>query len=108
MRCILLREAQVGMTLAADTINAQHMLLLKKDAVLTEKNLRMLKSWGVETVHIVHAEGPKQAAAGMDDMGGNPEAAFASRFGSTTENPIMAEICRIASGIVNERTRQTR
>jgi hypothetical protein len=49
---ILLKEAQPGMSLAADALNAQQMLLLKKGVLLTEKNLRILKSWGVETISV--------------------------------------------------------
>ena len=48
MRRIQLKEAQVDMILAADIDNAQQMLLLKKGTCLTAKNLRMLKSWGID------------------------------------------------------------
>ena len=48
MRPILLKDACAGMSLAADAVNGQQMLLLKKGTALTEKSLQMLKSWGVE------------------------------------------------------------
>lgn len=108
MRRISLKEARIGMTLEADVVNAQKMLLLKKGAILSGKNLRMLKSWGVETLPIKRSEGENADTLDIKDNGSGPEEVVASRFGNTTDNPVMAEIRRIASAIVNERTRSAR
>ena len=100
-------KAQAGMTLAKDAVNAQQMLLLKKGSVLSEKSLRMLKSWGVEVICI--------QASDADDPDSNrsPSAhtdiadEMAVRFGDTIENPVMAEICKAAIEIVHQRTQNT-
>jgi len=108
MRRILLKEAGIGMSLAVDAVNTQQMLLLKKGVLLTENNLRMLKSWGVETIAVEdsnpeNTEATSPPAKNSDDI----EHAILSQFGDTTDNPIMAEICCVAAGIVHERSRTT-
>jgi hypothetical protein len=105
---ILLKEAQAGMYLAADALNAQQMLLLKKGVILTEKNLTILKSWGVETI-AVEDSNPEysEATCPPDNDREDVEQSILAQFGATTDNPIMAEICRVAAGIVYERNRTT-
>jgi hypothetical protein len=103
MRRILLKEACAGMSLAADAVNAQQMLLLKKGAALTEKNLQMLKSWGVETVCIAQSETEDSETPDPSDNSSAIQEELLTQFADTIENPIMAEICRVAAEIVNER-----
>ena len=105
---ILLKEAQPGMSLAADALNAQQMLLLKKGVLLTEKNLRILKSWGVETI-AVEQSNPEdtKAPCPSDNNNDDVEQAILAQFADTIDNSIMAEICRVAAGIVHERHRTT-
>lgn len=103
MRIIPLKDTRIDMVLAADVHNGQGMLLLKKGVALTEKNLRMLKSWGIETLRVRQTGGE---AADRPDPGINPEKtekAIEARFGDTLADPVMAEICRVASTIVHER-----
>jgi len=104
MRRILLKDASAGMSLAADAVNAQQMLLLKKGAALTEKSLQMLKSWGVETVCIAQSETEDSETTGPADNSAAIQEELLKQFADTVENPIMAEICRVAAEIVNERT----
>ncbi|MCB2169930.1 MAG: hypothetical protein KQI78_19895 [Deltaproteobacteria bacterium] len=104
MRRILLKEACAGMSLATDAVNAQQMLLLKKGTALTEKSLQMLKSWGVETVCIAQAETEDSETPGPADNSAAVQEELQSQFADTIENPIMAEICRVAAEIVHERT----
>lgn len=105
---ILLKEAQAGMSLAADALNAQQMLLLKKGVLLTEKNLRILKSWGVETI-AVEDSNPEdtEATSPPNDNNDHVEQVILAQFADTIDNSIMAEICRVAAGIVYERHRTT-
>ena len=42
-----------GMELAADLLNLNKVLLLGKGTVLTERHLRILKTWGAESVNVV-------------------------------------------------------
>lgn len=107
MRRILLREAQKDMVLAADAVNTQQMLLLKKGALLTEKSLQMLKSWGVETITVQQSDTDGSEAPCPSDNRNNVEQEIFSRFADTIENPVMAEICRMAAEIVHDRTRPT-
>lgn len=104
MRRIPLNEASAGMSLAADAVNAQQMLLLKKGTALTEKSLQMLKSWGVETVCIAQSETEDSQTPGPADSSAVIQEELLSQFADTIENPIMAEICRVAAEIVHERT----
>ena len=103
MRRIPMKDAQIGMILSTDVFNAQQMLLLKKGARLSDKNLRVLKSWGVETLPIQ-----------LPDHGGDvpfspPEdrtdlvQELKSRFDESNQNPIADEICRVAAAIIFER-----
>ena len=102
-----LNKAQAGMTLAKDVLNAQQMLLLKKGTALSEKSLRMLKSWGVEVICIQASD------ADHPDTNRSPSAQtdiakkMAVLFGDTIQNPVMAEICRAAREIVHQRTLMT-
>jgi len=104
MRRILLKEACAGMSLAADAVNAQQMLLLKKGTALTEKSLQMLKSWGVETVCIAQSETEDSETQAPADNSAAVQEELQLQFADTVENPIMAEICRVAAEIVHERT----
>jgi len=104
MRRILLKEASAGMSLAADAVNAQQMLLLKKGTALTEKNLQMLKSWGVETVCIAQSETENSETSIPADNSAAVQEELLKQFADTIENPIMVEICRVAADIVNQRT----
>jgi hypothetical protein len=104
MHRILLKEASSGMFLAADAVNAQQMLLLKKGTALTEKSLQMLKSWGVETVCIAQSETEDSETPVPADNSAAIQEELLKQFADTVENPIMAEICRVAADIVNERT----
>lgn len=105
---ILLKEAQAGMSLAADALNAQQMLLLKKGVLLTEKNLRILKSWGVETLAVEQSNSEEtEVTCPSDNNSDNVEQTILAQFSATIDNPIMAEICRVATGIVYERSRPT-
>jgi len=105
MRRILLKEAQAGMFLATDVVNTQQMLLLKKGASLTEKNLQMLKSWGVETISVQQSTSEDSETSRPSDNSHDIEQEILAQFADTVENPIMAEICRVAAEIVYERTR---
>ncbi len=102
-RRIALSEAQPGMTLAADAVNAQQMLLLKKGAELTGNSLRTLKSWGVEVVWVSQPEADAERTAYAAEGRPDQEQAIKHRFGDTLADPIMETICRSAIQIVSER-----
>ena len=102
MTRILLKDAQIGMVIIDDVVNTQQMLLLKKGVELSVKNLRMLKSWGVESV-CVHQPGDDNEMETDSDNSQAVEQGILERFGDTIENPVMSEICRVAACILRER-----
>ncbi len=104
MRRILVKDAQVGMTLAQDAVNAQQMLLLKKGASLTEKTLRMFKSWGVETIWVQQSATDEGIVENDRNHRADVEETLRRRFGDTIENPIMSEMCRVTAEIVSIRS----
>ena len=104
---IPLKEADVGMTLAKDAVNAQQMLLLKKGAALTDKHLRMLKSWGVEVVCVQTAGEGHLTSPPVPESHNEIEKEMALRFGDTIEDPVMAEVFRASSLILLERNRMS-
>ncbi len=104
MRALSLGDLKPGMTLADPVNDMQGTLLLKRGAVLTEKSVLMLKSWGV-TDALVDGEPEK------DDEEGAPDARemeaieleLKEKFGELAESPVMAEIMRVAGGLLRKR-----
>ena len=102
MQRILLHDALPGMILAEDVMNAQQMLLLKKGALLTAENIKILKSWGVSIIHVAVApsadENPSRRADAtpLESM----EKATALKFAGVEDDPIMAEIRRVSVEII--------
>ena len=103
MRCIQLKEAQVDMILAADIDNAQQMLLLKKGTCLTAKNLRMLKSWGIDRLYVELPANDDADNAQTPENLIDLERQILSRFTGSAENPIISEICHVAAEIIHDR-----
>jgi len=103
VRRIQLKEAQIDMILAADAVNAQQMLLLKKGVRLTAENLHMLKSWGIEhlTVEFPGNDVAENVRAPVTII--DLEQEILSRFAVPAGNAIVFEICRVAAGILHER-----
>lgn len=108
MRQIPLVDAKPDMVLAADVVNGQQMLLLKKGASLTAKNIKILKSWGISTIDI-HAASGSQADDTPSDrtiMFEAIEAQLLKKFSQTAPNDVMQEIHRVASAMIMERLMQ--
>jgi len=105
MHLIDLDKAKPGMTLAKSVYTLQDVLLLKPDVRLTEKNIHILKSWGIHEVWIDDAAG--EGVAGR--MGPEHERrAFIDdelrvKFSETLPDPLMEEILRIAGNILEKR-----
>jgi len=58
---IRLEQAQPGMQLASDALDRDGQLLAKAGNELTEKELRLFKIWGVQTIEIVGDDDPPEA-----------------------------------------------
>jgi len=56
-------KAEPGMEVAVDVMNVNDMLLVPKGAVLTARQIRLLKTWGVESLPVVGDEAKADGAA---------------------------------------------
>ena len=96
-----LEKLEAGMILAKAVYNHQELLLLEAGAKLTEKHIRMFKSWGVYSIW-VKGDCPD---ANSDNQTSKAESAAAieieldQKFADVIDNPIMAEI-KLAAGRV--------
>jgi hypothetical protein len=105
MHLIELDKAKPGMTLAKSVSTLQDQLLLKPDVRLTEKNIHILKSWGIQEIWIAEAAG--EVAAGNVESENKLrtaiDEALRAKFSETLSDPLMAEILRIAGNLLEKR-----
>jgi hypothetical protein len=105
MHLIDLDTAKPGMKLAKSVYTLQDVLLLKPDVRLTEKNIHILKSWGVHQIWIDDPAGEGVAAG----KGSEHELRIViddelrAKFSETIPDPLMEEILRIAGNILEKR-----
>lgn len=105
MHLIDLEKAEPGMMLAKSVYTLQEVLLLKPDVRLTEKNIHILKSWGINEIWIDDAAG--------DGVVGRMETEHERRtsindelrtkFSETLPDPLMEEILRVAGDLLEKR-----
>jgi hypothetical protein len=99
MPIVNLDEVKPGMTLAEAVRNHQDQLLLDAGRRITEKSLRIFKSWGIRRVAV--KPGPDVGETG-DDTGsaGLPPAIdpdLRARFADVLTDPLMAAIMQAAA-----------
>jgi len=99
MTSLPLARLRPGMMLAAAVYNRQEVLLLKADTRLTDKHIKILKSWGIRQVGIrgssdgaraENRQAPSSDAASL-------EAALQARCPGAADNPVMQTILRVAA-----------
>ncbi len=108
MRRLPLVDAQPDMILASDIENDQQMLLLRKGAALNDKNIKMLKSWGVAFVEI-ESESDRESNIVSSDCsldGDDIARRVEERFGPLGDDEVMREIRRVATDIIVNRFHQ--
>lgn len=106
MHLIDLDKAKPGMTLAKSVSTLQEVLLLKADVRLTEKNIHILKSWGIGEIWINEAAGD-DAVGKMDTENAlrtSIDEALRAKFSETLSDPLMEEILRIAGNLLERRS----
>jgi hypothetical protein len=93
------------MVVAEDVLNFQGLILLKKGTEISEKQIRMLKSWGVTEVGISGENiEPREVPIGsMGDIKEEVEKKMNEKFKKVTEDPILWEIKRIATDLLIHR-----
>ncbi len=102
-----LRRLEPGMILAEPAYNFQGVLLLDKGAELSEKNIRIFKSWGVKTVCIEgDSKEKRRDNDGRHDNGNRSaiEKALKLKFSDVPDHPAMTAIMRVAARILEERS----
>ncbi len=90
-----------GMKVGKDVMEASGQVLLRSGTEITDKHLRVLRSWGIQQVEI---EGPKPPdnedsllARATPEMVENANAAVAERFHHADANhPAIAELIRLS------------
>jgi len=95
---------KTGMILAKAVYNHQESLLLEAGAKITEKSIRMLKSWGVSSVWVkgdfpeVTSYSMSSGAVSVTEI----ESKLAEKFAGVSEHPVMAEIMRAACMVLSK------
>ena len=100
---IKLDKLKPGMILAKPAYNHQELLLLKAGVKLTEKNIRMFKSWGVSEAWI---KGDSSDAGFRNQASGaggatEIEAELNQKFEDVMDDPIMVTIKQAAGRVLS-------
>jgi hypothetical protein len=101
-----LDELRPGMVAARPVYNLHNILLLQEGAVLTEKTLRVLKTWGVSAVHVRNGTEPPESenpAAGTQASASLLED-LRERYRGDPGQPAAREILRVAALRIEKRT----
>ena len=101
-----LTDLKPGIILIEDVYNFQGLLLLKKDTCLTEKNLRMLKSWGIMEVAVAGKSGHPTSESRQNSGNNsrkNVETKIKRKFIRDMDNPIMKKIMLTAMDLLDKR-----
>jgi hypothetical protein len=103
-------EVKPGMVLAADAVNPRGALLIRAGQSLNEKNIRMLKSWGVSNVLVIRDEEEEETGeediAAPDDQ--TIEEEVRKRFAKCIDHPVMAEVMDVAIELKLKSAREKR
>lgn len=93
------------MILAEPVYNFQEILLLKKGTTLSEKNIRMLKSWGVTDVWIKGKSKEKtdKEVEPLYEKEKAIENELKEKFLEVLDDPVMVEIMRVAGNQLKKR-----
>ncbi len=106
MITLSLGRLKPGMILAEPALNFQGVLLLDTGAELTEKNIQILKSWGVTKISV---EGKSKKEKIGDSEFGNEirlviETELKEKFSEVMGDPVMMEIMKVAGSVLEERS----
>ena len=101
---VTIENVKAGTILAKAVYNHQEYLLLDGGAKITEKSIRMFKSWGVACVWVKGDSpdaGSKKPAFGVDSVAAI-ETELAEKFVDVMDNPVMVEIMQAASRVLSK------
>ena len=105
MASLKLQHLAPGLIAAKPVYNLHGLLLLKEGTTLNEKNIVMLKSWGVTQIWIEAMEDTDNAKKPQqnEEMKLKIEKMLAEKFSGELENPIMVEIMRVAKSLLQKK-----
>jgi hypothetical protein len=108
MPTLTLDDVKPGMNLAQPVYTHQDRLLLDAGRRISEKHLRIFKSWGVATVAVKgSAAGDGSTSMGADEPAtGAPDDAFRDRFAGVLGDPVMVAIMEAAARHLAGRNRK--
>ena len=101
---VKLEKLTTGMILAKAVYNHQELLLLEAGAKITEKNIRMFKSWGVASVW-VRGDSADDSTKSVATAGKSVEAIeteLNKKFADVIDDPVMMKIMRAASRVLSK------
>lgn len=103
---MLLTQLKPGMVLAKDVQNFQGLLLLKANTVISEKNIKVFKTWGVTSVEIDgdSDKNRQKTSESPSELKTSVEMEMAERFSKSMNNPIMVEVMKVATEIKIEKS----
>ena len=94
-----------GMKLVRPAYDFQNILLIDKGVELSERNIVMLKSWGVTRVWVegMSGENEKQGAWFENEEIRQIEKELNDKFSEVSEDPVMKEILKVACSLLKNR-----
>ena len=97
-------ELRAEMILAKPVYSHQDLLLLEAGARITEKNIRIFKSWGVTAVWIKGDSSGDNSKDMRSDAESQEvfEMKLRERFADVLDNPVMLEIMRAARNVLSK------
>lgn len=106
MPILNLDEVKPGMTLARAVTTHPERTLLEAGRRLTDKHLRIFKSWGVATVDVKEAAVGGEPALRTAPPAEPPDDRLQEKFSDVLDDPVMREIMEAAARQIAGRTRR--
>ncbi len=105
MLLINLDEAKPGMVLVKPVYTLQDVLLLKSGVQLSEKNIHVLRSWGIQEIWVegVSDESRSERVKQENELRDSIDKALRLKFSESLPDPVMEEIMRIAGNLLERR-----
>ena len=102
MQEITVVDARSDMILAADVVHDQQRLLLRRGVTLNDKNIKILKSWGITRINVIADLNPEDGSAADDPAAfiESIENRMKLKFGEPDGDEIRNEIRRVATQII--------
>lgn len=112
MKCLEVKELASGMVLTKPVRNHHDEILLREGALLTDKRIKVLKSWGIGQVWVSDEEEGKWHGYGAghsvtSERDTRAGVTLKKKFRDVLDDPIMAEIMRVADRLLEERYSQS-